>query len=84
MNAIIRIRDGFERKERMAESMSELERARMQIILIYLETNKEINSVAAAKLLEVEIKTASRLLLKAEKLNILKDIGKTKNKVYKK
>ena len=72
MNAIIRIRDGFERKERMAESMSELERARMQIILIYLETNKEINSVAAAKLLEVEIKTASRLLLKAEKLNIRK------------
>lgn len=44
----------------------------MQIILIYLETNKEINSVAAAKLLEVEIKTASRLLLKAEKLNIRK------------
>ena len=79
MNAIIRIRDGFERKERMAESMSELERARMQIILIYLETNKEINSVAAAKLLEVEIKTASRLLLKAEKLNILKGTGKKKS-----
>ncbi len=78
LNAIIRIRDGFERKEKM----SELERARMQIILIYLETNKEINSAAAAKLLEVEIKTASRLLLKAEKLNILKGTGKTKNKVY--
>ena len=86
LNAIIRIRDGFERKEKMSESMSEsmseLERARMQIILIYLETNKEINSAAAAKLLEVEIKTASRLLLKAEKLNILKGTGKTKNKVY--
>ena len=68
LNAIIRIRDGFERKEKMSESMSELERARMQIILIYLETNKEINSAAAAKLLEVEIKTASCLLLKAEKL----------------
>ena len=84
LNAIIRIRDGFERKEKMSESMSELERARMQIILIYLETNKEINSAAAAKLLEVEIKTASRLLLKAEKLNILKGTGKTKNKVYRK
>ena len=84
LNAIIRIRDGFERKEKMSESMSELERARMQIILIYLETNKEINSAVAAKLLEVEIKTASRLLLKAEKLNILKGTGKTKNKVYKK
>ena len=86
LNAIIRIRDGFERKEKMSESMSEsmseLERARMQIILIYLETNKEINSAAAAKLLEVEIKTASRLLLKAEKLDILKGTGKTKNKVY--
>ncbi len=78
MNAIIRIRDGFERKERMAESMSELERARMQIILIYLETNKEINSAVAAKLLEVKIKTASRLLLKTEKLNILKGTGKQK------
>ena len=88
LNAIIRIRDGFEKKEKMSESMSEsmseLERARMQIILIYLETNKEINSAAAAKLLEVEIKTASRLLLKAEKLNILKGAGKTKNKVYRK
>ncbi len=86
LNAIIRIRDGFERKEimskSMSESMSELERARMQIILIYLETNKEINSAAAAKLLEVEMKTASRLLLKAEKLDILKGVGKTKNKVY--
>lgn len=80
LNAIIRIRGGFKRKEKM----SELERARLQIILIYLETNKEINSAAAAKLLEVEIKTASRLLLKAEKLNILKGTGKTKNKVYKK
>lgn len=66
----------------MSESMFGLERTRMQIILIYLKTNKEINSFAAAKLLEVEIKTASRLLLKAEKLHILKGTGKTKNKVY--
>ena len=68
--------------ESMSESMSELERTRMQIILHYLDTNKEINSSIAAKLLEVEIKTASRLLLKAEKLDILKSYGKTKNKVY--
>lgn len=33
-------------------------------------------------LLGVEVKTASRLLLKAEKLSILKGEGKTKNKVY--
>ena len=68
--------------ESMSESMSELERTRMQIILHYLDTNKEINSSIAAKLLKVEIKTASRLLSKAAKLNILKSYGKTKNKVY--
>ena len=68
--------------ESMSESMSELERTRMQIILHYLDTNKEINSSIAAKLLKVEIKTASRLLSKAEKLDILKSYGKTKNKVY--
>ena len=68
--------------ESMSESMSELEKTRMQIILHYLDTNKEINSSIASKLLKVEIKTASRLLLKAEKLDILKSYGKTKNKVY--
>ena len=68
--------------ELMSESMSELERTRMQIIFHYLDTNKEINSSIAAKLLKVEIKTASRLLSKAEKLDILKSYGKTKNKVY--
>ena len=80
----------FEENETMSESMSEsmselmskLERTRMQIILHYLDTNKEINSSIAAKLLKVEIKTASRLLLKGEKLDILNSYGKTKNKVY--
>ena len=66
----------------MSESMSELERTRMQIILHYLDTNKEINSSITAKLLKEEIKTASRLLSKAAKLDILKSYGKTKNKVY--
>ena len=68
--------------ESVSKSMSELERTRMQMILSYLDVNKEINSSIAAKLLEVEIKTASRLLLKAEKLDVLKSVGKTKNKVY--
>ena len=68
--------------ESMSESMSKLERTRMQIILHYLDTNKKINSSIAAKLLKVEIKTASRLLLKGEKLDILNSYGKTKNKVY--
>ena len=78
----IHIRDGFEMSESMSESMSELERARMQVIFSYLNMNKEINSVTAAKLLNVEVKTASRLLRKAEKLSILGGNGKTKNKIY--
>lgn len=90
LNTIIYIRDGFEKKEAMSESMSELmsesmselERVRMQIILSYLATNKGIRSAIAAELLGVEVKTASRLLSKAEKLDILKGEGKTKNKVY--
>ena len=68
--------------ELMSKSMSELERTRMQIVLRYLDTNKEINSSIAAKLLKVEMKTAGRLLSKSEKLGILKSYGKTKNKVY--
>ena len=60
----------------MSKSMSELERTRMQIIFRYLDTNKEINSSIATKLLKVEIKTASRLLLTAEKLDILKSYEK--------
>lgn len=64
------------------KSMSELEKTRMKIILHYLKDNKEINSTIAAELLKVEIKTASRLLSKAERLNILKGSGKTKNKIY--
>ena len=54
----------------------------MQVVLGYLNGNKKINSVIAAELLGVEVKTASRLLSKAEKLEILKGEGKTKNKVY--
>ena len=82
LNTIIHIRDGFENKVAMSELMSELERARMQVVLGYLNGNKKINSVIAAELLGVEVKTASRLLSKAEKLEILKGEGKTKNKVY--
>lgn len=62
--------------ELMSKSMSELERTRMQIIFRYLDINKEINSSIAAKLLKVEIKTASQLLLTAEKLDILKSYEK--------
>jgi ATP-dependent DNA helicase RecG len=90
LNTIIHIREEFGIKDTMSELMSEsmselmskLERTRMQIILQYLDANKEINSAIAAELLGVEVKTASRLLLKAEKMNILGGTGKTKSKVY--
>ena len=82
LNTIIHIRDGFEMSESMSESMSQLEKTRMQIILHYLEKHKEINSAGAAEILKVELKTASRLLRKAEKLNILRGAGKTKTKIY--
>ena len=32
LNTMIHIRDGFEKKVAMSESMSELERARMQVV----------------------------------------------------
>jgi len=86
LNTIIHIRNGFEMSESMSESMSELmselENNRIKIILDYLNKNNEINSASAAELLNVEVKTASRLLRKAEKINILKASGKTKSKVY--
>ena len=82
LNTIIHIRNGFEMSESMSESMSELENNRIKIILDYLKKNNEINSASAAELLNVEVKTASRLLRKAEKISVLKASGKTKSKVY--
>lgn len=76
LNTIIHIRDGFEKKETMSESMSELERTRMQIIFSYLETNKEINSSTAAGLLDVEVKTASRLQTQLNDLQLENQILK--------
>ena len=54
----------------------------MQVVLEYLNGNKKINSAIAAELLGVEVKTASRLLSKAEKLENTISVSKTKNKVY--
>lgn len=66
----------------MSESMSELEQARIKVILEYLKANSEISSLSAAKLLEVQHKTASRLLAKGEKVGVLESRGKTRSKVY--
>ena len=46
------------------------------------KVREKIKLTSYDELLKVEIKTASRLLLKAEKLDILNSYGKTKNKVY--
>lgn len=90
----IKMRSGFEKKnqmselmsksmsELMSESMSELEIIRMKVILEYLSASTSINSAIAAELLKVQIKTASRLLSKAEKIGILIGEGKTKDKAY--
>ena len=64
------------------KTMSELEQERMQRILAYLVKYNEINSARAAELLDVQIKTASRLLKKAEELNLINSSGKTKDKIY--
>ena len=90
LNTIIHIRDGFDKNEimsesmskSMSESMSELEIARIQVILQYLTVHDTINSAKAAELLDEEKKTASRLLSKAEKVEVLISKGKTKDKVY--
>ncbi len=90
LNTIIHICDGFDKNEimsesmskSMSESMSELEIARIQVILQYLTVHDTINSAKAAELLDVEKKTASRLLSKAEKVEVLISKGKTKDKVY--
>lgn len=78
LNTTIHIRDGFEKKE----TMSQLERARIQIISSYRETYKEINSPIAAGLSGTEIKMTGRLISKAEKLDVIKGDGEINDKVY--
>ena len=69
--------------EFMAESMTELERNRMNSVNEYLDSEKEINSSTAAELLSVEVRTARRLLNKAVKAGLLIAEGKTNDRVYK-
>lgn len=59
----------FEGNETMSELMSELERTRIQISLHYLDTNKEISSSIAAKLLKVEIR--EEVLLEDLRINYM-------------
>ena len=67
-------------------SMSDLEKDRFRRLLNYMIALKkytDISSAKAAKILNIEQKTASRLLAKAEKSDLLESEGKTKGKVYK-
>ncbi|MDE2521573.1 MAG: hypothetical protein O0X93_00245 [Methanocorpusculum sp.] len=64
--------------------VSESEYDRFTVIEAYLKTHETITTASAAKLLDVQDKTAQRLLTKAEKLRLLSGDGKTKDKIYRK
>ena len=68
---------------KMSNKMSKKEIERMEKILSYLGDNVFITKSEAAKILQVEDKTAQRLLAKAESLNILFGEGENKGKRYK-
>ncbi len=48
----------------------------------YMIKFQSINSAKAADILDIQQKTASRLLAKAEKNHLLESEGRTKNKIY--
>ncbi len=70
--------------EVMSKRMTELEHSRFSAIWVKLDEQGEINSAMAAKLLNIEQRTARRLLNKAEKLGLIASAGKTSDKIYKK
>lgn len=90
LETTIFIREGFDEgrkvsdkvSDKMSNKMSNKEKDRMNIIIMYLEEHYEISSGIAADLLDVETKTASRLLNKAEKCGIVRGEGKNKTKKY--
>ena len=90
LETTIFIRDGFDDSEKMSDkmsdkmfdAMSDKEKDRIKTIIEYLEEYHEISSSVAADLLDVEIKTASRLLSKAEKSGIVQGEGKNRAKKY--
>ena len=62
---------------------TDLEKTRLKRLMQYMMKFKSINSTKAADILDIEQKTASRLLSKAEKNRLLESEGRTKNKRYK-
>ena len=69
--------------DKMSNKMSNKEQDRIKIIAEYLLQNFLIQKSEAAKLLNVEDKTAQRLLTKAVDLGILESNGEYKSTTYK-
>ncbi len=82
LETTIFIREGFDDSNIVSDKMSDKEKERMNTIIMYLKEHREISSSIAADLLGVETKTASRLLVKAEKYGIVQGEGKNKTKKY--
>lgn len=66
----------------LAPWMSELDRQRTEALLRHILQNETVTSSQAASLLNIQQKTASRLLRQGEALGILRSDGKTRGKVY--
>ena len=81
LETTIRIRDGFEMSDKMSDKMSEQEMERLDIILTNL-IEGSISSKETADLLNIEQKTARRLLSKAVSNGLLERIGSNKNRRY--
>ena len=62
--------------------MSNKELERMDRIILYLETHNTITKSETAQILQIENKTAQRLLVKAEMLGILNGEGDYKGRKY--
>ena len=69
------MREGFDDSGKVSDKMSDKEKNRMDTIIRYLREHCEILSGVATDLLNVEVKTASRLLSKAEKCGIIQGEG---------
>ena len=62
--------------------MSDKDKNRLSVVLSYLQKSNNISSSKAAELLNVEIKNANRLLVKAVELGILDATGINKTRTY--
>lgn len=67
---------------KMSDKMSDKDKNRLSVVLSYLQKSNNISSSKAAELLNVEIKTANRLLVKAVELGILDATGINKTRTY--